>query len=181
MQVYSCIRLFIRHEKKSNPLSEKEFKTIFDQWFNPLRAYLIYRSGDEELATDIAQETMLIAWQKNIYTQPKFIPAMLYKIAGDLFVSYYRKQQSATKYQLTLASDNHSLTPEEVINYQETNAKYEKILAQLPEGQRTVYLMSRLEALHYKEIAIRLGIGVKAVEKRMSNALSTLRQKLINE
>jgi len=98
MQVYSCIRLFIRHEKKSNPLSEKEFKTIFDQWFNPLRAYLIYRSGDEELATDIAQETMLIAWQKNIYTQPKFIPAMLYKIAGDLFVSYYRKQQSATKY-----------------------------------------------------------------------------------
>ena len=73
------------------------------------------------------------------------------------------------------------MTPEEVINYQETHAKYEKILAQLPEGQRTVYLMSRLEALNYKEIAIRLGIGVKAVEKRMSNALSTLRQKLINE
>ena len=39
--------------------------------------------------------------------------------------------------------------------------------------------MSRLEELTYKKIALRLEITVKAVEKRMSIALSELKRQLI--
>ena len=48
----------------------------------------------------------------------------------------------------------------------------------LPENQRIVFLMSRTEELTYQEIATRLSISVKAVEKRMSGALSRLRKEL---
>ena len=47
------------------------------------------------------------------------------------------------------------------------------------EGVREVFLMSREESMKYHEIAERLGLSVKAVEKRMSQALQLLKSKLI--
>ena len=48
----------------------------------------------------------------------------------------------------------------------------------MPEKQRTVFLMSRVEDLKYKEIAERLDLSQKAVEKRMSLALAFLKEKI---
>jgi RNA polymerase sigma-70 factor (ECF subfamily) len=50
----------------------------------------------------------------------------------------------------------------------------------MPEKQRTAFLMSREESLKYSEIAERLNISVKAVEKRMNGALELLRKELKN-
>ena len=46
------------------------------------------------------------------------------------------------------------------------------------EKQRSVFLMSRMEDMTYKEIAERLDLSVKAVEKRMSIALAELKKRL---
>ena len=56
---------------------------------------------------------------------------------------------------------------------------YEEALKSLSEKQRDVFLMSRLDALSYKDIAERLDISVKAVEKRISGALSNLRKSIL--
>ena len=69
-------------------------------------------------------------------------------------------------------------SPEDEMNYQELQEKYEKALLMLPENQRIAFLMSRTEELTYGEIATRLSISVKAVEKRVSGALSLLRKEL---
>ena len=49
-------------------------------------------------------------------------------------------------------------------------------IADLPENQRIVFLMNRLDKKTYKEIAELLDISVKAVEKRMHKALKELRK-----
>ena len=56
--------------------------------------------------------------------------------------------------------------------------KYAKALADLGEKQRTVFLMARMEGLKYHEIAERLNLSVKAVEKRMSIALDFFKKAL---
>jgi DNA-directed RNA polymerase specialized sigma24 family protein len=48
----------------------------------------------------------------------------------------------------------------------------------MPEKQRTVFLMNRIDELKYKEIADHLGLSVKAIEKRMSQALDHLKTHL---
>jgi RNA polymerase sigma-70 factor (ECF subfamily) len=48
----------------------------------------------------------------------------------------------------------------------------------LPEKQRLVFLLSRIEKMTYKEIAELLDISVKAVEKRMHKALVSLRESI---
>jgi RNA polymerase sigma-70 factor (ECF subfamily) len=54
----------------------------------------------------------------------------------------------------------------------------QEAIASLPEKQRTVFLMNRIDELTYREIAQRLEIGVKAVEKRMHEALEFLMNKI---
>ena len=58
---------------------------------------------------------------------------------------------------------------------QEWKNKIEAAIAALPEKQRTVFLMSRIDKKTYKEIAEVLGISKQAVEKRIYKALDTLR------
>ena len=60
--------------------------------------------------------------------------------------------------------------------YKELKEELENAIADLPEKQRVVFLLSRIDKKTYKEIAEMLGISKKAVEKRMYNALDTLRQ-----
>ncbi|RLD88650.1 MAG: RNA polymerase subunit sigma-24, partial [Bacteroidetes bacterium] len=64
------------------------------------------------------------------------------------------------------------------LQYQELQEKYEKALVKLSETQRIAFLMSRTEELSYQEIATRLSISIKAVEKRITGALSRLRKEL---
>ena len=57
--------------------------------------------------------------------------------------------------------------------------KYENALKMMSEKRRAVFLMSRMEAMTYGDIATRLMISEKAVEKRMRFALKDLRKLLI--
>ena len=54
-------------------------------------------------------------------------------------------------------------------------------ISDLPEGQREVFLLNRIDKKTYKEIAEMLDISVKAVEKRMNLALQDLRNYLNHE
>ncbi len=119
-------------------------------------------------------------WEKRDTLKKDHIKALLYKIAGDLLISQFRKNEVAAKYvnheKFTLAFKNDSVDQE--LEYTELKQNYEQALAKLPEKQRSVFLMSRMEELTYKEIAERLELSVKAVEKRMSIALATLKEQL---
>jgi len=58
--------------------------------------------------------------------------------------------------------------------------KLQQTLAELPEGQREVFLLNRIDKKTYTQIAEMLDISVKAVEKRMHNALKHLRKLVKN-
>jgi len=168
--------------KYLSPLTQEEFKQLFDNYFDPIRNYIYYRSGNKELATDVTQEVFLRIWEK----QPLFIngnaKALLYKIAGDIFVSEYRKQKTAAAFKVATAkNDSDTNSPEQQIQFKETYQRYEEALSQLSENQRVVFLMHRMDGLKYHEIAASLGLSIKAVEKRMSIAISYLRKVIERE
>ena len=130
------------------------------------------------MATDIAQDSFMKIWEKNLEYNENQIKGLLYKISKELWISQYRKLDSARKFELNLTYEDERITPEDLLEYDELRVQYEEVLSILPENQREVFLMSRMEDLTYKEIAERLDIGVKAIEKIMSLALRTLRKEL---
>lgn len=159
-------------------MTKEDFKEVFDRYFDPVRSYIYYRCGDTELATDITQDAFMKIWEKNLPFDLKQNKGLLYKIAGDLFVSHYRRQNVARRYEKEVSFNLSCDETNDLIQYRELKAIYEKTLSKLPEKQRIVFLMSRQEGLKYIEIAERLDLSVKAVEKRMSLALTYLKKAL---
>jgi RNA polymerase sigma-70 factor (ECF subfamily) len=159
-------------------LTKEEFKVLFDSYYDSVRSYLFYRGAEKEQASDLAQDVFLRIWEKQLDVDPKMALMLLYKIAGDMFVSRYRRENLELNYRKALKNDAWDISPEHQMQYNELKENYAKALAELGDRQRTVFLMARMEGLKYHEIAERLNLSVKAVEKRMSLAIGYLRKAL---
>ncbi|MEL6593236.1 MAG: sigma-70 family RNA polymerase sigma factor [Bacteroidota bacterium] len=159
-------------------MNRSDFKQYYDQYFDPLRSYLYYRSGNQALATDLSQEVFLIVWQKQMRIFPEQTPAVFFKIAKDLFISHLRKQKVRELHLQTLKLDFSQNEAVQRMGFTDLQAQYERLLAAMPEKQRVVFLMNRMEGATYREIAARLNLSVKAIEKRMHLAISFLKQHL---
>lgn len=161
-------------------MDKNAFKHIFDLYFDAIRSYIYYRCTDENLASDIAQDTFLRVWEKRGSLDESNIKALLYKISGDMLVSHFRRNAVQVDYtRHVVAEDAQLLTPQEILQFEELKGKYAQALCEMNPLQREVFLMNREENLKYQEIAERMGISVKAVEKRMTNALQFLKSKLL--
>ena len=159
-------------------MSEKEFKYCYDEYFDAIRSYIYYRSGDEELSSDLVQEVFLRLFEKDFEFIESKTKNLLYSIANQAFLMHLRGKKVSDRHLQSIELRYENEDPQQQLQYAELKKEYEKTLADMPEGQRVVFLMSRTEDLTYKEISERLELSVKAVEKRMSQALKLLREKL---
>jgi RNA polymerase sigma-70 factor (ECF subfamily) len=128
------------------------------------------------LAEDVAQDAFVKLWETRDRIDKTSIKAYLYTIAGNLLINQLKRDQLKFKF-LNLQTDRvDKANPEYLIEMQEFDEKLQHALSQVPDGAREVFLMNRIDGLKYHEIAERLGLSMKAVEKRMSRALSVLRK-----
>jgi RNA polymerase sigma-70 factor (ECF subfamily) len=129
-----------------------------------------------ETASDGVQDVFLKIWEKRDTLNGNYLKPLLYKMASDCLISSYRKDQCRLAFEESLTPEYESeLTPEDELSYSELTKMYAKALEQMPERQRTIFLMSREDGMKYAEIAHCLHVSVKAVEKQMSAALQFLR------
>ena len=158
-------------------MTAKDFKMIYDAHFDDLRRYLIFRSGDQDLSVDIAQNVFMKVWTKKIEIASGNIKSLLFKMATDEFISHIRKKKVEKEY---IESVNLRLIrePDNNDDLLEKKVLFQKALNQLPEKQKTALLMNKMQGLTYKEIAEVLNLSQKAIEKRIGLALKALKQNL---
>ncbi len=159
-------------------LSQAEFRNLFEELFPSIRNFLYYKVSDADVAEDLAQDTFVKIWENRSRIDKKTLKSYTYTIAGNLAINHLKRQQLQYRFVNEFNDNRGGESPEAVMIKKEYEAKLMNVLGSLPEGSRQVFLMNRIEDLKYKEIADRLSISVKAVEKRMSKALQIIREKL---
>ncbi len=159
-------------------LSAKEYQEVFEQFYDNIRAYIYFKCSDQDLAEDLAQDTFIKLWENRAKIDRSTVKSYLYTIAGNLTINYLKRQQLKYKFINQAEQGREKSNPEFILEMKEYEAKLERVIADMPDGSREVFLMNRLEDIKYKDIAERLGISVKAVEKRMSKAIKIIRDAL---
>jgi RNA polymerase sigma-70 factor (ECF subfamily) len=155
-----------------------EFEQVFSSWYEPIRNFLYYKTGDIQAAEDLTQDTFLKVWEKREEIRLETVKPLLYKIAGNLFLNRRGHQMVQLKFAISYSPVTDGPGPDFEMEVKEFDERLQSAINGLDEKKRTVFLMNRVEKLTYNQIAENLGITVKAVEKRMEKALSFLKQRV---
>ena len=160
------------------------FDQIYEYYSHKLFSFVFRILKDEAAADDVVQEVFVKIWEsREKLGDYKLLNSYIFTIAYNNSIDLIRKKINNNKYLEHLKiSASINFTPSIVsqIEYNELNKEVEKLIENLPERQKQVYLLHREEGLTYPEIAERLGISKNTVENHMVKALKYLRHNLDN-
>lgn len=167
-------------KQATDSCNENIYNSLFRSIAPLLRNFLYAKYRDIDKSNDMVQEAFLILWQKCAQVLPSMAKAFVFKVAQNQMLKGLEKEKTKEKHIHFLFKPSHSETPEFEMEFSEFDLKVQQAIEGLPDGQREVFLMNRIEKMTYSEIAEALDVSVKAVEKRMHKALLKLRMQ-INE
>ena len=155
-----------------------QFKGIFNQYYTPIKNFLNYKCGDVAMAEDLCQDVFMKAWDKREDINEETVKSYLYTIANNMLLNKLRHNKVVMNFAEKNKDQKNAQSPQYVLEEKEFKEGLERIIGNMPEKQREVFLMNRIDELTYKEIAERLELSVKAVEKRMHGALGYLKDRI---
>ena len=162
---------------------DEAFNILVRKHQKSVHALVWQKIGDFHHAEEITQDIFLQTYEKlSTLKDPNQFVGWLYAVANRLCIDWMRKQKPATQ-PLDDASvkiiDN--LTYEHYVSEQReseaTECRYEtveKLLAKLPESERTVMMLYYLSEMRAKEIGKSLGVSVNSIRSRLHRARKRL-------
>jgi len=166
------------------------YKRLFFQYHGRLVLFACKFTGEIETARDIVQDVFMNLWEKSdsltIQLSPK---AYLFQAVRNRSLNYFRNSSARQALHEKLAD---RLDREERMIYADFNSpfhslleleieeKVTSIISAMPGKCREVFLLRRQSDLRNREIAEKMGISTKMVEKYISKALRILRQELVD-
>lgn len=158
------------------------FDQIYAMYSHKLFSFVYKMVKIEAEADDIVQEVFVKIWEsKHKLEDYQLLNSYIFTIAYNTSVDIIRKRVSNHKYiehlkKLSVRPE----VPEQVdeVEYKDFLNEVDRLIEELPERQKQVYLLHREQGLTYPEIAEKLSISKNTVENHMGKALSSLRQKM---
>lgn len=160
---------------------EIKMKEIFDDHFH-LLVYSAYSYvKDYNQAEDIVQDVFVKVWQNFDYIiQIKDIKGYLYKAVKNSSLNYIKHinvRQKFVEESVDLYSEMEK-SAEEHKTYEETRKRIHLAVNKLPAHWKEAFVHSRYNNLKYHEIASKMNVSQKTVEKYISKSLNILRNEL---
>ena len=163
---------------QSNLNAEQKIEFLFREYYAQLCRDVNKLLRDESLSEDLVQEVFIKVWEKKNHVE-----------VDDRFIFYLKrscyhaalKSLSSKSYRLETETDTNVSTTDKTDDQMlatELDIKIKSAIANLPEKTQLVFTLSRYEELSYKEIALQMGLSIKAIEKHMGKALKLLKSAL---
>lgn len=151
------------------------FAEVYDRYWNGLyhTAFGILRQGD--VAQDIVQEVFIDLWNRRQAARVQSLKPYLHQAARFQVLKAIRAGKVDQSFYERVARVTARISDADPVQFKELQEIINGLLESLPDNCREVFRLSREERLTYAEIAQRLDISVKTVEKRMSLALRHFR------
>ena len=165
---------------------ENAFGELVRMYENKAYHLALRMCGNEEDASDVAQDAFLAAWRG----LPSFrgeagFSTWLYRLVSNAAIDHMRRTKHQ-RGQVSLDDEEQSVdvadsapTPHEAAESRDLTEAVAQGLNQLSEDHRTVRVMREMQELSYEEIADTLSLDLGTVKSRISRARNALRKILL--
>ncbi len=156
---------------------------LFNKYRGSLLRYLQKLVASPEDAAELVQESYFrLLRQGNTIQLEAMARAYLFQTATNLARDHLRRR-------ITRHADQHVALDETEIDERLRDPEHEVVwrqavlaietgIQELPEITRHVFVLSRFRHLSYPEIALRLGISMRTVQRRMAEAIAHLSRRV---
>jgi RNA polymerase sigma-70 factor, ECF subfamily len=177
--------------EESNQLFEKiqndnkdAFELLYKKLFPRLKDFAYRVVRDEDIAKDIVQDVFIKLWEKKKEIKLINIEAFIFKVLRNQCISHIKNLKIVENVKINLSG---LIQAEELYRIdfiknepyllveKELQMEVESVMNSLPEQCKNVFHLSRIEGLKNREIAERLDINIKNVERHITRALTTFK------
>jgi RNA polymerase sigma-70 factor (ECF subfamily) len=159
---------------------------LIEQYQHRLLRYLVYLSGNRELAEDLFQETWIRVLERgHQYDGRHEFSTWLYAVARNLTIDYLRKKRPISLDGLMENDEHAPLEPAdprpmawEMIQQQEQAERIGVALAGIPAEYREAIVLRFQDGLVLEEIATVTGAPLGTVKSRLYRGLNLLMSRL---
>jgi len=152
------------------------FHELYNRYKRVLTTKLLYLLKCEDLAADALQEVFLKVWQKRADIKEDLsFAAFLATMSKNLVYDMYRKSSRNDHLKMQIMQDSATVYDlEKELNRKENVLILKEALELLPERQREVLVMHKIDGHSYNEISEALGISHSAINQHIYRAMKQL-------
>ena len=169
---------------------QKALEALFSIYYPRLNDFARNVVRDDVISQDIVQDVFVKVWEKRLEIETINLEAFLFRLVRNRCIDYIKylkvvnnrmqEIQISSKYEELYRIDFVGNEPYVLIE-QELKLKIETTIESLPERCREVFILSRMNGLKNKEIAEKLDISIKNVERHLSRAMQSFRENFSEE
>jgi len=156
---------------------------LFNKYRGALLRHVARFTASREDAADIVQDTYLRVMNRvSVSRLDAEVRSYLFQTATNLARDHHRRQAFRVHAALEDTPEERLLadepTPEQRLAAGQTGRALRAAIEAMPEQTRAVFLLAKTQELPYEQIAQRLGVGQRTVERRMAEAMALLVERL---
>lgn len=159
------------------------FRQVFDKYWPQVYGSSLRLCKSPELAKDLSQDIFVRLWESRARLKELNKPeSYLYILSRNLVLDHLRKKVFDTTHidYLVEYFQDASVNPQEKTEFRELELTLQRAVDTLPDKQKQVYQLSRLQGLTHEQIAAQLGISEVSSKTYIVRALQHIRQYMID-
>jgi RNA polymerase sigma-70 factor (ECF subfamily) len=161
-------------------VDKEAFEHLFHRYYPMVLNFVKGLVKNPVVAEDIAQNTFAKLWLNRFSLQPgQSVKNYLCVLSRNESINFLRSAVACNR-SFNLQNDSRAQSPtiEEWMNFTETSNIIKAHIDALPPQRRMVFMMSRYDHMSNMEIAVKLNLSVRTVEKHIELALKDLRHSM---
>lgn len=167
-----------------NQSKKRDFEDLVNSASNSIHGTALRLTRNKEEAKDLAQETLLKAFEAFDSFDGKNFKAWILRILTNVYINKYRrrKKQAPTSQledeKIAEPSAPEEKMPDRILFDKMVGKEIEAALEKVPEDFRIAVILSDLEDMTYEEIAVATEVPIGTVRSRIARGRAVLRNEL---
>lgn len=159
----------------------KAFEVVYNKYKSKLYFFAFSYLKSHAETEEVVQNTFISLWEhRNSIEETLSFKSYLYKITVNKIYNQLKHLAVQKKYEeFILQHDTvEDDCTEKDLDRRELEQTLNSIVSKLPEQQKKVFRMSRVNGLSHEEIAVELNISIRSVENHIYRAIKSIKESL---